>query len=251
MKFNSSFDRVIYGINPVREALKAKKRFISLYIQKGREKEFEDLLRIANSLSIKTKIIEKTFFDSKFPKGHQGIYAHIIDKKETSFEDVYEDIIKSGEKPFFVILDGIEDPRNLGAIIRTADAVSVHAVIHQKHRSAHLSAVTSKVSAGATEHVRIIETGNIKNVIKKMKLENIKIIGADHEARHTLWEVDLNQPVAVVLGGEDKGIRPTVKSLCDEVLKIPMRGKILSLNVSVAMGIVSFEVLRQRQINLK
>ncbi|MCX8069665.1 MAG: 23S rRNA (guanosine(2251)-2'-O)-methyltransferase RlmB [Thermodesulfovibrionales bacterium] len=246
MKITSSSERTIYGVNPIKEALKAKKKFISLYVQVGREREFEDIIKIAKSLSIKPELLEKSFFDTKFPKGHQGIAGKIVDCKEASLEDILKDIKTKNELPFFIILDGVEDPRNLGAIIRTTDAVSAHAVIHQANRSAHLTGVTSKASSGATEFVRVIETANIKNIINKLKSHDISIFAADSEAKKTFWDVDFNVPLAIILGGEDKGLRPTIRTLCDETVRIPMTGNIKSLNVSVAMAVISFEIMRQR-----
>lgn len=246
MKLTSSSERIIYGINPIKEALKAKKRFLNIFVQIGREKGIEDILKIAKSLNIRTEVLEKSFFDNHFPKGHQGIAGKVVDSKEVSIRGILDEIRYKNELPFFIVLDGVEDPRNLGAIIRTADAVSAHAVIHQANRSAHLTGVTSKASAGATEYVRLIETANIKNIINKLKSEEICIIAADKEAEKTLWDIDFNLPIAILLGGEDAGIRPSVRTLCDEVIKIPMEGNIKSLNVSAAMAVISFEVIRQR-----
>ena len=153
------------------------------------------------------------------------------------------------EPPFFVILDSIEDPRNFGAIVRTAEAAGVHGIIFPSHRSAGIGPAVFKTSSGALEHIPLSQVVNIKHSIELFTEQGISIIGTAGEATQSIWSVDLTVPVAVVLGSEEKGLKRTVRERCDAVVTIPMKGKIDSLNVSVAAGIVIFEVLRQRMIN--
>jgi len=147
---------------------------------------------------------------------------------------------------FFLILDLIEDPQNFGAILRTADAAGVHAVIYQKRRSAGVVPSVWKASSGAVWHVNLVEINNIKYAIRALKDNNIKIIGAEAKGKNLLWETDLTQPVALITGSEGGGIRQSVLSLCEEVVSIPMKGMVNSLNVSVATALFVYEVIRQR-----
>ena len=148
--------------------------------------------------------------------------------------------------PFFLILDCIEGPRNVGAILRSADAAGVHGVVIQEHRSAGLGPDVSKASAGAVEYVPVSQVNNVKHAISEMKEMNITIIGAEASSEIMPWDIDLSIPVALVIGSEGKGIRKTVAERCDFIVSLPMRGMVNSLNVSVAGAVLMFEVLRQR-----
>ena len=154
---------------------------------------------------------------------------------------------KKNELPFFLVLDCLEDPRNFGALLRVADAAGIHGIVLQSYRSVNLGAEVAKVSAGAVEYVPVTMLPNIKHAINEMRKNGIMIVGAEAGAENTLWDVDLNVPLAVVIGSEGKGIRQSVRTLCDYLVNIPMRGRINSLNVSVATGIFVFEILRQRR----
>lgn len=236
----------IYGLNPVIEAIKAGRDVKSVYISKTRREKKEELLKEIESKGINIIYVERSFLDSRFGKGHQGIAAEVSAKKYLLLEDILNMPYKKGEPPFFIILDCIEDPRNLGAILRVADAVGVHGIILQSHRSVSLSPYVSKASAGAIEYVPITIVNNIKHAIRELKEKNIEIIGAEEDADLTLWDIDLINPLALVIGSEGKGIRRTVKENCDIIIKIPMKGKINSLNVAVATSIIAYEIFRQR-----
>ncbi|MCX8027369.1 MAG: 23S rRNA (guanosine(2251)-2'-O)-methyltransferase RlmB [Thermodesulfovibrionales bacterium] len=242
----STKERIVFGINPVKEVVKAKKKIISLTIQKGKEGLFADIIKYAKDHSANIEYLNKSFFENSLPKGNQGIVCKVIEKSPVSLQELVNNR-KGNDKPFFfVVLDGIEDPRNLGAIIRIADATGVDAVIHQSHRSAGYSGYVSKSSSGAVEYVNLIETPNIKNILDDIKDLGVTIYGAEKGAQDNLWEVDLRRPLAIVIGSEGKGIRQSVKKLCEGMVSIPMFGNINSLNVSVATGILCYEVLRQR-----
>jgi 23S rRNA (guanosine2251-2'-O)-methyltransferase len=247
MKLLSSRERLIYGVNPIQEALKAKRRFLTLQIQKGRERALSEIIAAANRLSIKIEYIDNHYFEAHLPKGHQGIAARIVDTRDVTLEAILKGIETKKEVPLFLILDGIEDPRNFGAILRTAHCAGVHAVVHQKRGSTGFTATASKVSAGAIEHVEVLETSNIKHVMDKMIDADITLIATEQGSPVTLWDVDLAVPLALVIGGEDKAIRQTVRAKCQYAVSIPMVGVIGSLNVSVATGVFCFEVLRQRR----
>jgi len=247
MKLLSARERLVYGVNPVKEALRAKRRFLSLQIQKGRERLLSEIIDAASRLSINVEYFGSSYFDTHLPKGHQGIAARIVDSRDVNFESVMEKIVGKKETPFFMILDGIEDPRNFGALLRTAHAAGVHAVVHQLRGATGFTATASKASAGAIEHVEVLETANIKHVMNKMIDSGITLIATDQTSPISLWDVDLSVPLALVIGGEDKAIRQTVRSKCQCAISIPMVGLIGSLNVSVATGVFCFEVLRQRR----
>jgi 23S rRNA (guanosine2251-2'-O)-methyltransferase len=154
---------------------------------------------------------------------------------------------KKGETPFFVILDCIEDPRNLGAILRSAEAAGVHGVVIQERRSAKPGPEAAKASAGAMEHIPVCVVSNIKHAIEAMKKIGITIVGAEAGKQPSPWEVDLRGPAALVLGSEDKGVRRVVREKCDMIVSLPIRGQVTSLNTSVAAGILIYEYLRQNK----
>lgn len=240
----------LYGFNPVLEAIKAGRKIQSLYISKQRNWQIQRILELAEEENIPVEFVEKSFFDTRFHKGHQGIAAVVLQKNLLSIEDLFSIVRKKEEKPFFLILDGIEDPRNFGAILRVADAAGIQGVIIQSRRSVGLTPVVSKTSAGALEYVNLCEVVNIKHAIEKMKEYGITIIGAEADSPLTIWDVDMNTPLCLIIGSEGRGIRKTVKERCNYIVSLPMKGTVNSLNVSVACGILAYEVIRQR-ITLK
>lgn len=236
----------IYGFNPVVEAIRSGRKIKTVYISKQRHKDIHKVIEIAEANNISVEFVEKDLFDSRFPKGHQGIAAIIKKRSLLGIDELIEIPLRKGEIPFFLILDLIEDPRNLGAILRIADATGVHGVVFQSYRSAGITGIVSKASAGAIEHVNLSEVVNIKHAINKMKDMNITIIGAEAGSTLTPWDVKMIAPLAIVIGSEGKGIRKTIRDMCDHIVSLPMYGKINSLNVSVATGIICYEVVRQR-----
>ncbi len=190
---------------------------------------------------------DPSFFDTHFPKGHQGVAAQVAVRSNIyDLEDLIEVPGERGMDPFFVVLDQIEDPRNLGAILRSAEAAGTHGVVMQKHRQAPLGPSAIKASAGASEHIALCEVPNIKHALHLMKERGILVVGAEADAQTALWDADLSGAVAVVIGSEGQGIRRTVAEKCDILVSIPMGGNVNSLNASVAAGILFFEILRQK-----
>lgn len=236
----------IYGLNPVLEALRARRNIKEVYISSGRHEKLFLIKKETESRGIALRIVDAAFFNERFPKGHQGIAVKVSEK---GYMDLYELLNipeKRNEIPFFLILDCIEDPGNVGAILRSADAAGVHGVIVQEHRSAGLSPAVSKASAGAVEYVPVSQVSNIKHAISEMKERDITIIGAESGSGNMPWDVDFSVPAGLVIGSEGRGLRKTVAEKCDFVVSIPMRGRVNSLNVSVAGAVLMFEVLRQR-----
>jgi 23S rRNA (guanosine2251-2'-O)-methyltransferase len=241
-----SDDEWIYGLNPVAEAMRAGRKIKTLYLSSSRYEKVEWLKREAARLDIPVKTIDPIFFDESFGKGHQGIAAQVPQKKLISLDDLMAIPDRKGEPPLFFVLDCIEDPRNLGAVLRVADAAGVHGIVLQAYRSVSMSAEVAKVSAGSVEYVPVSLVANIKNAIREMKNAGILIVGTEASAEKTIWDQDLSGPLGLVVGSEGKGLRRTVREHCDVLVKIPMRGMINSLNVSVATGICAFEILRQK-----
>lgn len=241
-----SEDEWIYGLNPVLEAIRAGRNVRALYISTARRERVPDLRREAEMRKIPVENPDPGFFEGRFPKGHQGVAARVARRGYVSLDDLLEMPAKKKETPLFIVLDSVEDPRNFGGIIRSADAAGAHGIVIQSHRSASLGPEVSKTSAGAVEHVPVSVVANIKHAIRAMRDTGITVIGAEAGAHSAIWDCDLTVPLALVVGSEGKGMRRTVGESCDRIAGLPMMGKINSLNVSVAAGIFLFEVLRQR-----
>jgi 23S rRNA (guanosine2251-2'-O)-methyltransferase len=246
LKKENGKEEWLYGFNPVLEAIKSGRKINIVYIYKQRHEQIQKIIEMARAEGIRVEFAEKDFFDARFQKGHQGVAAVVEKKRILGIDELLAAPEKRGEIPFFLILDLIEDPRNFGAILRVADAAGVHGVVFQSHRSAGITPIVSKASAGALEYVNLAEVVNIKHAIDKMKRLNITIVGAEAGSELTPWKIDMKGPMAFVIGSEGQGLRKTVREMCDFVVSLPMRGKVNSLNVSVATGILSYEVIRQR-----
>lgn len=240
-------ERWIYGVNPVIEAIKSGRKINAIYISRQRHEKVQNIISIAESKGIIVKSAEKDFFDARFGKGNQGVAAIVEQKAFIAIEELLEVPKSKSQKPFFLLLDSIEDPRNFGAILRVADAAGIHGVVFQSHRSVKITEIVSKVSAGASEHVNLAEVVNIKHAIDKMKRADICIVGAEADVSLSFWDIDMSIPLAFVIGSEGKGLRRTVKEMCDFIVSIPIFGSVNSLNVSIAAGILIYEALRQRK----
>lgn len=228
----------IYGKNPVREAIYAKRDIYELYL----DNKFNDYkyIEFLKENDIKFNRINKGELNNLTNNGiHQGIVAKIKPYEYKTLKDV----IKKNEKQRFLILDGINDPHNFGAIIRTAEATKLDGIIVPRKNQAPLTSVVAKVSSGAIEHVNIIEVNNINNAIKELKENNIWIVGTDGNAKKEFTEIDKSLSLAIVMGNEGFGIRPLVRRNCDILVNIPMYGKVNSLNVSVAAALMLYATL--------
>ena len=219
---------------------------MAVYISASRRERVPELEDALARQGMQAKKVEESFFDERFAKGHQGIAARMEPREYSRLEDLLLVPAEKGQPPLFLLLDGIEDPRNFGSILRVADAGGVNGVVIPSHRAAPLTSETVKASAGASEHVMISMVPNIKHAIRVMKEKDIVIVGAEADGQVPVWEADLAGPVALVVGSEGAGMRRTVKGHCDLIVRLPMQGKVNSLNVSVATGIIIFEIMRQR-----
>ncbi len=235
----------LFGVNTVLEALRAGRPVHEVFVYRERkEKTREEILSLAARRSIPVSLVDKSFF-SAFPKGHQGVAARAAPASRYSLEDLLDISRQRGEQPFYLIIDGVADPRNLGAIIRTAEVGGVHGIILQK-RGVASGETVAKASAGAVEHMPLVRVPNIKHAMRELSNEGVTIYSAEARADRLYWSADMTIPLAIVVGSEGGGIRETVKRYCDCMIRIPVRGRINSLNVSVATGILVYEAVRQR-----
>ncbi|MBF0343898.1 MAG: 23S rRNA (guanosine(2251)-2'-O)-methyltransferase RlmB [Nitrospirae bacterium] len=237
----------IYGINPVTEAVKSEIKPKTVFIIDGSKTDrVRRLVELARLSGCHVRTVEKGFFGRFGAALHQGVCAVIEQKVFEDVHDILERVSVQKEPALFVILDGITDPGNFGAILRSAEAAGVNAVVYQTHRAAGVTPTVVKTSSGASEYVPLCLVPNIKHVMSTLSNNAVLICGADSHTGTPLWDVDLSGPVAFVFGSEGEGLKRTVKEHCDQLVKLPLYGKIDSLNVSVAAGIFLFECKRQR-----
>ncbi|MDR3022323.1 MAG: 23S rRNA (guanosine(2251)-2'-O)-methyltransferase RlmB [Clostridiales bacterium] len=238
----------IEGKNAVLEAILANTTIDRLVVQKGlRDQSSERIINAAKSREIKIFFREKSTLDRESTTGkHQGFLAETTDFKYSDLNDILDNA-KSNSEQLLLLLDGIEDPHNLGSIIRVAECSGVEGVVIPRHRAASVNETVIKVSAGATAHVKIAKVTNINDSIKLLK-ENGFWIYACEIGGTELFKNKIHGKVALVVGGENTGVKQLTKKLCDATISIPMYGKLNSLNASVACGIVVYEILRQRMI---
>ncbi|HHW67130.1 MAG: rRNA (guanosine2251-2-O)-methyltransferase [Epulopiscium sp.] len=235
------------GRNAVLEALKSERDIDKILIQQGNvEGSIKKIIAEAKNRGIVVQTVAKSKLDElSETKKHQGVIAFASAHKYAEVDDILKKAEEKGEKPFIIILDGITDPHNLGAIVRTANISGAHGVIIPKRRSAGLSAVVAKASAGAIEYVPIAKVTNIARTIEDLKEKGIWIACADMDGE-PMYQTDLKGAIALVIGNEGEGVSRIVKEKCDFTVKIPMYGQITSLNASVAAGILMYEVVRQK-----
>ena len=238
----------IEGRNSVLEALKAEHPINKLLIQKGESTgSIKQITAIAREKRIVIQEADKQYLDSlSETRAHQGVIALVSPVDYSSVDDILNNAERRNEKPFIIICDELNDPNNLGSIIRTADAVGAHGVIIPKRRSVSVNATVSKVSAGALEYIPVARVANIAQTIDLLKASGVWIAGADMDGDKAFYENDLKGAIALVVGSEGYGISRLVKEKCDFIVRIPMAGKISSLNAGVAAGILMYEIFRQR-----
>jgi 23S rRNA (guanosine2251-2'-O)-methyltransferase len=240
----------IFGINPVMEALRSGRPVQRLLIGEHRkhDKDVREILRLAKDAGVEVRMAPREGLNREAPQAiHQGVVAYTAAHTYSSLDDILQAPSRRGQTPFFLILDGVEDPRNLGAVLRTAEAAGVHGVIIPERRAAGLTEAVAKAAAGALEYVPVVKVVNIVNTIEELKKSGVWIAAAEAGSATAFWDADFRLPIALVLGGEDKGVRRLVREHCDYILSLPLLGAISSLNVSVAAGIMLYEVLRQRR----
>ncbi len=241
---------IIYGVHPVYEALAARRRRIyEIYLAKEKNAaRFGRILKLAGSRGIAHQILETGDFSGLVGTvRHQGVAARVSPYSPSSFSDLLPTVRRGNGNFFLLMLDNILDPQNLGAVIRTALCAGVDGVVVPKDRSASPTPAVSKASAGALEHLRLSRVTNLVQTIKQCKNSGMWIIGLQRDATQSIYAGDLTGSIALLLGGEQKGLRPLVKNNCDFLLSIPQQGPLDSLNVSAAAAIAMYEAVRQRR----
>ncbi|MCP2231729.1 23S rRNA (guanosine(2251)-2'-O)-methyltransferase RlmB [Erwinia aphidicola] len=241
---------IVFGIHAVQALLDSDpQRFQEVFILKGREdRRLQTLVKALEAQGIVIQVANKQMLDAKSEGAvHQGIIARVKPGRQYQEGDL-PDLLASLDNPFLLILDGVTDPHNLGACMRSADAAGVHAIIVPKDRSAALNATAKKVASGAAEHVPLIRVTNLARTMRVLQEANVWIVGTAGEADHTLYQSKMTGPMALVMGAEGEGMRRLTREHCDELISIPMAGSVSSLNVSVATGVCLFEAVRQRSV---
>lgn len=241
-------DNIIYGRNPVIEALSNRGRVDKIYLQERlNHSSIGKIRNLAKESGVHYTFVSKRNLDNMCGgENHQGVVAMTAAHEYVTVEDILSRASKRGEKPFVVICEGLTDPHNLGSIIRTANAAGAHGVIIPKNRSAALNSTVAKVSAGAVEYTYVAKVSNIAQTLEKLKKQGLWIVGTDLSGTQTHYECDLNGALGIVIGSEGDGMSRLVRESCDFLVKIPMLGETQSLNASVAAGVLLYEAVRQR-----
>ncbi|ALA60832.1 23S rRNA (guanosine(2251)-2'-O)-methyltransferase RlmB [Nitrospira moscoviensis] len=240
---------ILYGLHAVREALRAGARPLQRLLVVRTDKQFTDLVKLARAQHVPVLLQPAVSLDRLVPGGkHQGIVAFAAAAAYQTEEAILARAAKRREPPLLVILDGVEDPHNVGAVLRTAEAAGVHGVFIPERRAAGLTSVVAKVSAGAIDHIAVARVTNTSRLLESLKEAGVWIYGLDPTATKWYTDIDMRGPVGFVFGGEGKGLRPGVLQHCDDRIGIPMKGHVRSLNVSASAAVALFEAVRQRDL---
>ncbi len=249
MEFENDREDVIEGRNAVIEALRAGRGIDKIFIQKGdTDKALGHIASTARAAGCVVVDADKRKLDAMSrTHAHQGVIALAAIREYCTIEDILQIAQERGEAPFVVICDELSDPHNLGAVIRTADAAGVHGIIIPKRRSAGVTSIVDKTSAGAASHMAVARVANLTAAIKQLKEAGLWIYGTAADGASPLWKTELKGPICVIIGSEGEGMGRLVTENCDFLVSIPMKGKISSLNASAAAAVLIYEVLRQRE----
>ena len=243
-------DDLIFGRNAVMELLKSGRSVNKLLIAEGsRDGSIQKIFSLAKTAGIVVEFISRDKLDKICEGRHQGVAAKAAAVNYSTVEEILELAANKNELPFIILLDELEDPQNFGAILRTAEAVGVHGVIIPKRRSVQLNATVFKTSAGAAEYVKVAQVTNVAQTLKNLRGQGLKIIGSDIDAATDFNRADLSGGVVLIIGSEGKGMRRLTRENCDLLIKIPMVGKINSLNASAAGAVLMYEIFTQRKQN--
>ena len=244
----NTFQDQIEGRNSVLELLETEKDINKIFIEKGEKHgSINKIIGIAKDRKVVIVEVEKSKLNQMAQTdNHQGVIAVVPPFDYCEVEDILNEAKRKNEKPFIMILDGIEDPHNLGSIIRTAETAGVHGIIIPKRRAAAVNSTVNKVSAGAVEHMKVARVTNISDTIRKLKDAGLWICGTDINTDKYYYNQDLTGPLGIVIGNEGAGMNEKVRKNCDFNVKIPMKGKVTSLNASVSTGIIVYEAVKQR-----
>ena len=246
---NNSSEYIVEGRNAVLESLKSEREINKVLIQKGeRNGSINEIIKLAKTKNLVIVETEKSKLDQISLTGHhQGVIIYTCPQKYYEVEDLLKIAEEKNEDPFLVILDEIEDPHNFGSIIRTCECAGVHGIIIPKRRNALITETVEKISVGATNYMPVARVSNLNQTIDYLKKNNVWIIGTDMDGENVHYKSNLKGAIALVIGSEGKGMNRLVKENCDMLIKIPMKGRVTSLNASVSAAICIYEVVRQRE----
>ncbi len=240
---------IIEGRKPVSEALRSGRPINKILLARdiGRHSAVAEILELSRARGIPVEYVDRSAIDElSTTSAHQGVIAYAAVKEYVTLDDLFAISREKNEPPLYCVLDGIEDPQNLGAIIRTAEASGVHGVVIRSRRAAGLTASVARASAGAVEYVPVARVPNISQAIEELKENGVWVVGVDPAGKMKYSDVDFRLPAAIVIGSEGGGISDLVRKRCDFLASIPMQGRITSLNASVAAALVMYEAFRQR-----
>jgi len=243
--------QIIEGRNPVIEALRAGRPISKIVMDRNAQLHgaAAQILQLAKSRGVMVELVDKQAIDRQSVTGSsQGVMAFAAAKDYVSLDDLFSISLEKREPALYLVLDGIEDPHNLGAMLRTAEATGVHGVVIRERRAVGLTPAAVKASAGAVEYVPVAMVTNISQAIIALKKNNVWVTGIDTAGEQDYTRVDFNLPAAIVIGGEGKGLSDLARKRCDSIASIPMKGQVSSLNASVAAAVVMYEALRQRAL---
>ena len=243
-------DNLIFGRNAVTELLKSGHSVNRLFIAEGsRDGSIQKIFALAKEAGVVVEFLQRDKLDKLCGGRHQGVAASAAAVDYATVEEILALAEEKHEPPFLILLDELEDPQNFGAILRTAEAVGVHGVIIPKRRSVQLNATVFKTSAGAAQYVKVAQITNVAQTLKNLRGVGLKVVGSDAGAEVSFRQADLTGGIVLIIGGEGKGMRRLTRENCDVLVKIPMFGKINSLNASVAGALILYEIQRQRETN--
>lgn len=241
-------DNLIYGRNAVTELLKSGRSVNKIFIAEGsRDGSIQKIFSLAKTAGIVVEFLKRDKLDKLCGGRHQGVAAMAAAIDYSTVEEILTFAESKHESPFIILLDELEDPQNFGAILRTAEAVGVHGVIIPKRRSVQLNATVFKTSAGAAEYVKVAQVTNVAQTLKSLREVGLKVVGSDVDAQIDFRQARLSGGIVLIIGNEGKGMRRLTRENCDELIKIPMVGKINSLNASAAGAVLMYEIFSQRQ----
>lgn len=237
----------IVGKNAVIEALKSERDVNKIFIAEGSQKgQMQTVIALAKESNVLVQFVPKKKLDGMVDANHQGVVAQVAAYQYAEIDDLFEVAAKSDQPPFFLLLDEIEDPHNLGSIMRTADAVGAHGIIIPRRRAVGLTATVAKASTGAIEHIPVVRVTNMARTIDELKERGIWIAGTDAKGSEDYREFDGTMPLGLVIGSEGKGMGRLIREKCDFLIQLPMAGRVTSLNASVAAALLMYEVYRKR-----
>lgn len=237
----------IIGKNPVIEAIKSNRDINKIIIAEGSQKgQMQQVIGLAKESNVLVQFVPKKKIDQLVDGNHQGVIAQVAAYQYAELDDLFRTAEEKNETPFFILLDEIEDPHNLGSIMRTADAVGAHGIIIPKRRAVGLTATVAKASTGAIEYIPVVRVTNMSRTIDELKERGIWIAGTDAKGKEDYRQFDGNIPLGLVIGSEGKGMGRLIRDKCDFLIQLPMAGHVTSLNASVAAALLMYEVYRKR-----